>query len=48
LSAPNDSDQKQAIQVNKYKPYTIQYLMSKQTVPKDATCCYEHVSVRIT
>jgi hypothetical protein len=30
------------------KQYTKQYLITKQTVPKDATHCYERVSVRIT
>jgi hypothetical protein len=30
------------------KQYTKQYLMTNQTVPKDATRCYEHVSTRIT
>jgi hypothetical protein len=30
------------------KQYTKQYLMTNQTVPKDATRCYERVSVRIT
>jgi hypothetical protein len=30
------------------KQYTKQYLMTNQTVPKDATRCYEHVSIRIT
>jgi hypothetical protein len=28
--------------------YTKQYLMTNQTVPKDATRCYERVSERIT
>jgi hypothetical protein len=44
-STPNDSDRKQAIQANKYKQYTKQYLMSKQIVSKDATHHYEHVSI---
>jgi hypothetical protein len=30
------------------KQYTKQYLMTNQTVPKDATRCYERVSKRIT
>jgi hypothetical protein len=30
------------------KQYTKQYLMTNQTVPKDATRCYERVSERIT
>jgi hypothetical protein len=30
------------------KQYTKQYLITKQTVPKDATRCYERVSARIT
>jgi hypothetical protein len=30
------------------KQYTKQYLMTNQTVPKDATHCYERVSARIT
>jgi predicted solute-binding protein len=30
------------------KQYTKQYLMTNQTVPKDATRCYECVSARIT
>jgi hypothetical protein len=30
------------------KQYIKQYLITKQTVPKDATHCYERVSVRIT
>jgi hypothetical protein len=30
------------------KQYTKQCLMTKQTVPKDATHHYEHVSARIT
>jgi hypothetical protein len=30
------------------KQYTKQCLMSKQKVPKDATHCYERVSIRIT
>jgi hypothetical protein len=30
------------------KQYTKQYLMTNQTVPKDATHCYECVSARIT
>jgi hypothetical protein len=30
------------------KQYTKQYLMTNQTVPKDATRCYERVSARIT
>jgi hypothetical protein len=47
-SAPNVSDWKQAVQANKYKQYTKQYLMSKQIVPKDATYHYECVSIRIT
>jgi hypothetical protein len=29
------------------KQYNKQYLMTNQTVPKDATCCYEHGSARI-
>jgi hypothetical protein len=28
--------------------YTKQYLMTSQTVPKDATHCYKRVSIRIT
>jgi hypothetical protein len=47
-SAPNDSDRKQVIQENKYKQYTKQYLISKQTVPKGSTHRYERMSVRIT
>jgi hypothetical protein len=30
------------------KQYNKQYLMTNQTVPKDATRCYERVSERIT
>jgi hypothetical protein len=30
------------------KQYIKQYLITKQTVPKDATRCYERVSTRIT
>jgi hypothetical protein len=30
------------------KQYTKQHLMTTQTVPKDVTRCYEHVSERIT
>jgi hypothetical protein len=30
------------------KQYTKQYLMANQTVPKDATHCYERVNERIT
>jgi hypothetical protein len=30
------------------KQYTKQHLMTNQTVPKDATRCYERVSERIT
>jgi hypothetical protein len=30
------------------KQYTKQYLMTNQTVPKDATRCYERMSERIT
>jgi hypothetical protein len=30
------------------KQYTKQYLITNQTVPKDATHCYERVSARIT
>jgi hypothetical protein len=30
------------------KQYTKQYLITKQTVPKYATRCYERVSARIT
>jgi hypothetical protein len=30
------------------KQYIKQYLITKQTVPKDATHCYERVSARIT
>jgi hypothetical protein len=30
------------------KQYIKQYLMTKQTVPKDSTRCYERVSERIT
>jgi hypothetical protein len=30
------------------KQYIKQYLITKQTIPKDATCCYERVSARIT
>jgi hypothetical protein len=30
------------------KQYIKQYLMTNQTVPKDATHCYERVSARIT
>jgi hypothetical protein len=30
------------------KQYTKQYLMTNQTVPKDATHCYERMSARIT
>jgi hypothetical protein len=30
------------------KQYTKQYLITKQTVPKDATRCYKRVSARIT
>jgi hypothetical protein len=30
------------------KKYTKWYLNSNQTVPKDSTHCYEHVSTRIT
>jgi hypothetical protein len=37
---------KQLQQIN--KQYTKQYLNSNQTVPKDSTHCYEHVSARIT
>jgi hypothetical protein len=33
-------------QINKH--YIKQYLMTKKIVPKDATCLYEHVSIRIT
>jgi hypothetical protein len=29
------------------KQYTKQYLMTNQTVPKDATHCYKRVSARI-
>jgi hypothetical protein len=36
---------KQHKQIN--KQYTKQYLMTKQTVPKDSTRHYERVSVRI-
>jgi hypothetical protein len=37
---------KQHKQIN--KQYIKQYLMTKQTVPKDATRCYERVSERIS
>jgi hypothetical protein len=37
---------KQLKQIN--KKYIKQYLITKQTVPKDATHRYEHVSARIT
>jgi hypothetical protein len=47
-SVPSDSDRKQAIQANKYKQYTKQYIMSKQTVPKDVTHLYKRVNIRIT
>jgi hypothetical protein len=30
------------------KQYIKQYLITKQTVPKDATHCYEYMSARIT
>jgi hypothetical protein len=30
------------------KQYTKQYLITKETVPKDATRCYKRMSVRIT
>jgi hypothetical protein len=54
--APGDSQSLRRITVaieNKQhkkinKQYTKQRLITKQTVPKDATCRYEHVSVRIT
>jgi hypothetical protein len=39
-------ENKQLKQIN--KQYTKQYLNSNQTVPKDSTCCYERVSIRIT
>jgi CMP-2-keto-3-deoxyoctulosonic acid synthetase len=37
---------KQRKQIN--KQYTIQYLMTKKTIPNGATHCYEHVSARTT
>ena len=39
-------ENKQHKQIN--KQYIKQYLMTKQTVPKDPTHCYERVSERIT
>ncbi len=39
-------ENKQLKQIN--KQYTKQYLNSNQTVPKDSTRRYEHVSIRIT
>jgi hypothetical protein len=39
-------ENKQHKQIN--KQYIKQYLMTKQTVLKDSTRCYEHVSERIT
>jgi hypothetical protein len=39
-------ENKQHKQIN--KQYIKQYLMTKQTVPKDSTRCYERVSERIT
>jgi hypothetical protein len=54
--APRDSQSLQRLtvaignkkhkQINKH--YTKQCLMTKQTVPKDATCRYERMSIRIT
>jgi hypothetical protein len=37
---------KQHKQIN--KQYIKQCLITKQTVPKDVTHCYEHMSIRIT
>jgi hypothetical protein len=39
-------ENKQYTKIN--KQYTKQYLMTNQTVPKDATRCYERVSTRTT
>jgi hypothetical protein len=39
-------ENKQHKQIN--KQYIKQYLMTKQTAPKDSTRCYERVSKRIT
>jgi hypothetical protein len=39
-------ENKQHKQIN--KQYNKQFLITKQTVPKDATRCYERVSARIT
>jgi hypothetical protein len=39
------NENKQHKQIN--KQYTKQCLITKQTVPKDATCCYEHLRARI-
>jgi hypothetical protein len=44
LTVANGSKQHKQI----YKQYNKQCLITKQTVPKDATHRYEHVSVRIT
>jgi hypothetical protein len=41
-----DIRNKQHKQIN--KQYTKQCLITKQTVPKDAIHCYEHVSISIT